>query len=93
MQLIHHTRTTSTAALSTTWCFEAGHAARSDTNERQALWYPGGAEEDSRFRVGDRHRRLLHNNEEDNDYKINIDTDYIVYSDNGGIDDTVTTPH
>ena len=61
-----------------------------DASEGQAVWQPG-AEEDSRLRVGDR-RRLLHYNEEDNDYKINIDAD-IVYSDNGGIDDTVATPH
>ena len=32
--------------------------ARTDTTEGQALWQPGGAEEDSRVREGDRHLRL-----------------------------------
>ena len=38
--------------------------ARTDTTEGQALWQPGGAEEDSRFREGDRHLHLAYNKEE-----------------------------
>ena len=38
--------------------------ARTDTTEGQALWQPGGAEEDSRFREGDRHLRLAYDEEE-----------------------------
>ena len=34
--------------------------ARIDTSEGQALWQPGGAEEDSLFREGDRHLRLAY---------------------------------
>ena len=30
--------------------------ARNDTTDRQALWQPGGAEEDSHFHEGDRHK-------------------------------------
>ena len=43
-----------------TWCFEAGHVARTDTTEGQALWQPGGAEEDSCCHEGDRHLRLVY---------------------------------
>ena len=38
--------------------------ARTDTTEGQALWQPGGAEEESRFREGDRHLRLVYEDEE-----------------------------
>ena len=51
----HHDCRTSTAALPTTRCSEAGHVARTDTTERQALGQPGRAEEDSRSREDDRH--------------------------------------
>ena len=37
---------------------------RTNTTDRQALWQPEGAEEDSRFRQGDRHLRLAYNEEE-----------------------------
>ena len=47
MQCRHHDCRTSTAALSTTWCFEAGHVAWTNTTEGQVLWQPGGAEEGS----------------------------------------------
>ena len=49
---------TSTAALPTTWYSEAGHVARTDTTEGQALWQSGGFEDDSHFREGVRHLRL-----------------------------------
>ena len=42
--------------------------ARTDTTEGQALWQPGGAEEDSRFREGDRHLRLACDEGEDYHY-------------------------
>ena len=45
--------------------FEAGHVARINTTEGQALWQPGGAEEDSRFRQGDRHLCLAYDAEEE----------------------------
>ena len=51
------------AARSTTWCFEAGHVARTDTTEGQALWQPGGAE-DSRFREDDRHLRQAYDGDD-----------------------------
>ena len=35
--------------------------------EEQALWQPGGAEEDSRFCEGDRHLRLAYNQEEEDE--------------------------
>ena len=38
--------------------------ARTETTEGQALWQPGGAEEDSRFREGDRHLRLAYEEEQ-----------------------------
>ena len=40
--------------------------ARTNTTEGQVLWEPGGAEEDSHFREGDRHLRLAYNEEEEN---------------------------
>ena len=40
--------------------------ARTDTTEEQTLWQPGGTEEDSYFREGDRHLHLVYDdNEED----------------------------
>ena len=59
MQRRHHDRRTFAAALPTTWCSEAGHVARANTIEGQASWQPGGAEEDSYFREGVRHLRLV----------------------------------
>ena len=38
--------------------------ARTKTTERQALWQPGGAEEDSRFREGNRRLRVAYEEEE-----------------------------
>ena len=53
------------AALSTIWCYEAGHMAGSDASEGQAVWQPGGAEEDSRLREGNRHLHLAYDEEEE----------------------------
>ena len=39
--------------------------ARTDTTVGQALWQPGGAEKDSRFREGDRHLRLAYDDDEE----------------------------
>ena len=39
--------------------------ARTDTTEGQALWQPGGAEEDSRFLEGDRHLHLANDDDEE----------------------------
>ena len=39
--------------------------ARTDTAEEQALWQSGGAEEDSRFREGDRYLRLAYDDDEE----------------------------
>ena len=63
MQRRHHDCRTSTAALSTIWCYEAGHMAGSDASEGQAVWQPGGAEEDSRLREGNRHLHLAYDEE------------------------------
>ena len=41
--------------------------AGSDTTEGQALWQPGGAEEDSRLREGNRHLHLAYDEEEEED--------------------------
>ena len=60
MQRRHRNSRTSTAALPTTWCFEAGRVARTNTTEGQDLWQPGEAEADSRFRESDRHLRLAY---------------------------------
>ena len=37
----------------------------SDASEGQAVWQPGGAEEDSRLREGNRHLHLAYNEEEE----------------------------
>ena len=42
--------------------------ARTDTTEEQALRQPGGAEEDSCFREGDRHLHLAYDDEEEEVY-------------------------
>ena len=65
MQHRHHDRRTSTAALSTTWCYEVGHMAGFDASEGQAVWQCGGAQEDSRLREGNRHLHLAYDEEED----------------------------
>ena len=39
--------------------------ARTNTTEGQTIWQPGGAEEDSRFREGDRHLRLAYGDDEE----------------------------
>ena len=39
--------------------------ARSNTTEGQALWQPGGAEEDSHFREGDSHLRLTYDDDDE----------------------------
>ena len=38
--------------------------AGTDTSEGQAVWQPGGAEEDSRLREGNRHVHLAYDEEE-----------------------------
>ena len=67
MQRRHLDCRTSTAALSTTRCYEAGHMARSDATEGQAVWQPGGAEEDSCLREGNRHLHLAYDDKEEED--------------------------
>ena len=74
MQHRHHDCRTSTAALSTTWCYEAGHMAGTDVTEGQALWQPGGAEEDSRLLEGNRHLRLAYDEEEECLAIIDVET-------------------
>ena len=54
----------------TTGCFEAGHVAWTDTTEGQALWQPGGVEEDSRLHGGNRHFHLAYDEEEDSQHII-----------------------
>ena len=39
--------------------------AGTNTSEGQALWQPGGADEDSRLREGDRHRHLAYDDDEE----------------------------
>ena len=39
--------------------------AGSDGSEGQAVWQPGGAEEDSRLREGNRHLHLAYDDEEE----------------------------
>ena len=45
--------------------------AGTDVFEGQALWQPGGAEEDSRLREGNRHLHLAYDDEEE-DHSGNI---------------------
>ena len=72
MQHRHHDCRTSTAALSTAWCFEAGYVAWIlqcywVTTEGQTLWQPGGAEEDSHLHDGSRHLRLAYDKDEEDE--------------------------
>ena len=39
--------------------------ARTNTTKSQAVWQPGGAKENSCFREGDRHLRLIYDDEEE----------------------------
>ena len=41
--------------------------AGSDVSEGQAVWQPGGAEEDSRLHEGNRHLHLAYDEEEEED--------------------------
>ena len=43
--------------------------AGSDASEGQAVWQPGGAEEDSRLREGNRHVHLAYDEEEEDRQK------------------------
>ena len=43
--------------------------AGSDASEGHAVWQPGGAEEDSRLREGNRHLHLAYDEEEEEDTK------------------------
>ena len=43
--------------------------AGSDASEGQAVWQPGGAEEDSRLREGDRHLHLAYDDEEEEEVR------------------------
>ena len=43
--------------------------AGSDATEGQAVWQPGGAEEDSRLREGNRHLLLAYDEEEEEENK------------------------
>ena len=42
--------------------------AGTDASEEQALWQPGGAEEDSRLHEGNRHLHLAYHEEEEEVY-------------------------
>ena len=44
--------------------------AGTDASEGQALWQPGGAEEESRLREGNRHLHLVYNEEEEEEVYI-----------------------
>ena len=39
--------------------------AGTDASDRQAVWQPGGAEEDNRLREGNRHLHLAYDKEEE----------------------------
>ena len=45
--------------------------ARTDASEGQALWQPGGAEEDGRLREGNRHLHLAYEEEEEAHWLLN----------------------
>ena len=45
--------------------------AGSDASEGQAVWKPGGAEEDSRLCEGNRHLHLAYDEEEDRSCRLN----------------------
>ena len=44
--------------------------AGTDATEGQAVWQPGGAEEDSRLREGNRHLHLAYDEEEEQDHTV-----------------------
>ena len=46
----------------------AGHMAGTDVSEGQALWHPGGAEEDSRLREGNTHLHLAYDDDDEEEY-------------------------
>ena len=53
--------------------------AGSDASEGQAVWQPGGAEEDSRLREGNRYLHLAYDEEEDSflaTYQITRNSDF-----------------
>ena len=45
-----------------------------DASEGQAVWQPGGAEEDSRLREGNRHLHLAYDEEEEDTSDLKIGT-------------------
>ena len=65
MQQRHHDCRTSATARPTKRGSEAGHVARTETTEGQAVWQPGRAEEDSDFCEGDRRLGLVYDFEEE----------------------------
>ena len=46
--------------------------AGSDASEGQAVWQPGGAEEDSRLREGNRHLHLAYDDDEEEDISYDV---------------------
>ena len=72
MQRRHHNCRRPTVELSTTCCYEAGHMAGTDASEGQALWQPGGVEEDSRLREGNRHLHLGYDDDDDDEEEEGI---------------------
>ena len=44
--------------------------AGSDATEGQAVWQPGGAEEDSRLREGNRHLHLAYDDDEEEESEL-----------------------
>ena len=46
--------------------------AGTDASEGQAVWQPGGAEEDSRLREGDRHLHLAYDDEEKKEVLVTL---------------------
>ena len=56
--------------MDSTKCYEAGHMTGTDASEGQALWQPGGAEEDSHLREGDSHLHLAYDEEEEEDWLL-----------------------
>ena len=72
MQRRHYDRRISTAALPTTCCSEAGHVAGTNTTEGQALWQPGGDEDDDHFREGDRYLRLVYDDDDEGNCHIAV---------------------
>ena len=56
-------------------CFQPGHVAWTDATEGQALWQPGGAEEDSRLCEGNWHLHLAYNEEEEDNMLLRLMVD------------------